>query len=90
VLYYTFDSPLITDAKFDRWAQELTVLQAAFPGDASECEYHELFRHFSGTSEFDLRSTSRCRSPSLEHETLNRPMPRSRQRAMTGLTSASR
>lgn len=54
VLYYTFDSPLIQDAKFDRWAHELTVLQAAFPGDASECEFHDHFRHFSGTSGFDL------------------------------------
>jgi hypothetical protein len=54
ILYYRFDDPLIDDATFDLWAQDLVELQRTFPGEAAECPFHETFRDFDGSTGFHL------------------------------------
>jgi hypothetical protein len=55
ILYYRYDSPLISDATFDSWARELAALQKAHPELAEEVAYmRERFRGFTGNTGYDL------------------------------------
>lgn len=50
VIYYKYDSNLISDHQWNAWAQELANLQKNYPGIASECPLAEMFKDFDGST----------------------------------------
>jgi hypothetical protein len=54
VIYYRWNDSVIDDHTFDRWSKELAELQQQYPDFAAECEWHEGFKNFDGSSGFDL------------------------------------
>lgn len=55
ILYYKLDRPLISDAAYDAWAQELIRLQANYPAISESVDYMlDAFRTFTSSTGFDL------------------------------------
>lgn len=54
VIYYRWNDSVIDDHTFDRWSKELADLQTQYPDIAKECEWHEAFAYFDGSSGYDL------------------------------------
>lgn len=55
ILYYTFDTNIISDALFDEWASELAHLQRDNPVDSEAVEYmREEFRDYTGETGYHL------------------------------------
>ena len=52
VLYYRMNTSLITDQLFDQWCKELVMLQKGNPKEASEAEFSEEFKNFTGETGF--------------------------------------
>ena len=53
-LYYEMDAPVITDEKWQRWADELTYLQNKYPDACKLGFYDEAFADWSGATGCDL------------------------------------
>jgi hypothetical protein len=53
-LYYEMDAPVITDEKWQRWADELTDLQTRYPDACKLGFYDEAFADWSGATGCDL------------------------------------
>lgn len=55
ILYYKFNTTVIPDEQFDRWALELVYLQKKHPEDSAAVPYMlEAFRDFTGETGFHL------------------------------------
>jgi NAD-dependent DNA ligase adenylation domain len=55
ILYYRFDSPLISDHTYDSLAQELIQLQREHPGISEGVDYKlGAFRDFTSSTGYDL------------------------------------
>lgn len=54
ILYYHFDSPIIDDATFDRWAKELVELQKKYPKSVEEGYRPDLFADWTGETGYHL------------------------------------
>ena len=57
-IYYHYNTNLVTDATWQKWADELVVLQKKYPSIAERVDYHESFKDFDGTTGFDLPITN--------------------------------
>ena len=57
-IYYHFNDSLISDAKWQRWANELVQLQREYPHIARRVDYHAEFKNFDATTGFDLPITN--------------------------------
>ena len=53
-LYYEMDAPVITDEKWQQWADELTYLQNKYPDACKLGFYDEAFADWSGATGCDL------------------------------------
>nr|BDD45044.1 hypothetical protein 32 [Bacillaceae bacterium] len=53
-LYYRLNDNVIDDHTYDLWSKELAELQQQYPDIAAQCERHEDFKDFDGSSGFDL------------------------------------
>lgn len=53
-LYYELDAPIINDAQWTKWAQELEDLQADYPELAAQGFMPEAFKGFEHSTGFDL------------------------------------
>ena len=53
-LYYEMDAPVITDDKWQQWADELTYLQNKYPDACKLGFYDEAFADWSGATGCDL------------------------------------
>ncbi len=53
-LYYQLDRPLVSDDKWQQWAEELVALQNKHPDIAKQVVYHHCFSDFDGSTGFDL------------------------------------
>ncbi|WP_413063073.1 DNA ligase LigA-related protein [Siminovitchia sp. 179-K 8D1 HS] len=53
-IYYYLNNSVISDHIYDRWCNELVELQEKYPDIASECEFAEEFKGFTGETGFDL------------------------------------
>lgn len=52
--YYELDEPRISDADWDRWANELHKLQTDNPDLAAKCKFAKEFKNFDPSTGFDL------------------------------------
>ena len=50
VLYYKFDSNMVSDATWMRWAQELVQLQRDFPVLTEQSVFYETMKGFDGST----------------------------------------
>jgi hypothetical protein len=50
VIYYRWNDNVIDDHTFDLWSKELAELQEKYPDIAAECEWHEAFADFDGST----------------------------------------
>lgn len=57
LLYYELDINLISDHKWQEWAQELVQLQQENPNIASKVIFAEAFKDFDGSTGFNLPYT---------------------------------
>ena len=57
-IYYHYNSSLITDATWQKWADELVALQKKYPSIAKRVDYHRAFKNFDATTGFDLPITN--------------------------------
>jgi len=53
-IYYRFNSSLIDDATFDKFAKELVSLQKKYPKYAKKVRYSEAFEGFEGSTGYRL------------------------------------
>ena len=53
-LYYEFDTNIVDDHTYNRWAHELAKLQEDNPDIAKEGMYADAFKNFDGSTGFDL------------------------------------
>ena len=53
-LYYEFNTNVVADAVWDKWAKELVKLQSDYPDIAKQVMYAEAFKEFDGSTGFDL------------------------------------
>lgn len=53
-LYYHFDAAIVSDMKFDQWAQELVVLQTQHPEIAAKVIFAEAFKDWDGSTGYHL------------------------------------
>lgn len=53
-IYYEFDTNIVDDHTYNRWAHELADLQQQYPEEASQGLYAEAFKDFDGSTGFDL------------------------------------
>ena len=53
-IYYHYNSSLVSDAQWQKWADELVALQRKHPSFAKRVDYHKEFSGFDGTTGFDL------------------------------------
>ena len=49
-IYYNKDMNIVSDHAWNRWAQELVILQRAYPYIAEQVIYHEQFKGWDGAS----------------------------------------
>lgn len=49
-LYYEFDTNIITDGVWSKWAKELADLQNKYPEIAKEVRYADLFKDWDGST----------------------------------------
>jgi len=54
VLYYRYDTNIIDDRTWNRWARELVVLQKDHPDITKESAFYEEFKTWDGATGFDL------------------------------------
>lgn len=54
ILYYEFDSPIITDKQYDIWARELVGLQKSCPKESSSTLLFDVFIDWDGNTGFDI------------------------------------
>lgn len=45
---------MVSDYEFDRWCRRLVELQEKYPEIAEQCDYHEAFKDFDGSTGYDL------------------------------------
>lgn len=57
-LYYHLNNSVISDKKWQEWADELVVLQKKYPSVAKRVDYNKAFKDFDGTTGFDLPFTN--------------------------------
>lgn len=57
-IYYHFNDSLISDTKWQRWANELVQLQKKYPAIAKRVDYNDAFKNFDATTGFDLPITN--------------------------------
>lgn len=50
VIYYRMNENVISDHTFDTWSRELADLQQKYPDIAAQCERHEDFKDFDGST----------------------------------------
>lgn len=53
-LYYQLDDNIIDDHTYDMWGNHLVALQEKFPEESKEARYYDEFKHYDGSSGFDL------------------------------------
>lgn len=53
-LYYKLNTSLVSDQKWQEWANELVVLQSEYPQISKNLDYHQNFKDFDGTTGFHL------------------------------------
>ena len=53
-IYYEFDTNIIDDHTYNKWAHELADLQQRYPEEASQGLYADAFKDFDGSTGFDL------------------------------------
>ena len=53
--YYEFDSPIVTDVKFDKWAKELHELQQNNPDLAKQVLFSKEFENYTPDTGYDLK-----------------------------------
>lgn len=54
-IYYNFDTTIVPDYKYDKWARELVDLQKRYPRESKEVkEYYKYFKDYDGSTGFDL------------------------------------
>lgn len=56
IIYYRFNSNIVSDIKFDSWCNELIQLQYKYPKISQRVELYEDFKDFSHASGFNLKS----------------------------------
>jgi hypothetical protein len=54
VLYYRFNTNIITDEKFNRWAEELVKLQEDYKELTKESAFYVIMQDFDGSTGFHL------------------------------------
>jgi hypothetical protein len=54
VIYYRFNTSIIADSVFDRWAYELVSIQRDYPNESAACPFADEFSAWDGTTGFDL------------------------------------
>lgn len=54
ILYYEFDSPIITDKQYDIWARELVELQKNHPKESKSTLLFDVFSDWDGNTGFDI------------------------------------
>ena len=54
IIYYRFNSNIVTDAVWTSWAVELERLQTKYPEIAEDCWYAEFFEDFDHSTGFNL------------------------------------
>lgn len=57
-IYYHYNSSLVSDSQWQKWADELVVLQKKYPYIAKRVDYHKSFRNFDASTGFDLPITN--------------------------------
>ena len=55
-IYYTFQTSVIPDATFDRWAKELVQLQSQYPEETKQTLYYTQFIGWDGTTGYRLNT----------------------------------
>lgn len=63
-IYYAMDTNIVSDMKWQEWANELADLQNKYPEIASTVLYADAFKGFNGATGFDL--------PYLDEDTVRR------------------
>lgn len=53
-LYYVFDTNIVPDSQWNKWAQELVQLQKEYPQEAEEAIRNDDFKDFDGSTGFNL------------------------------------
>ena len=54
ILYYEFDSPIISDKLYDVWARELVQLQKDYPKEARKVVLNDVFSDWDGNTGYDI------------------------------------
>lgn len=54
VIYYRFNTNIVSDAKWSRWAKELVELQKKYPDESKKVRFYDLFADWDGSTGFDL------------------------------------
>lgn len=54
IIYYRYNTSLISDAEWTRRALELVELQKQYPDIAQKVPYADAFKNFDGSTGFDL------------------------------------
>lgn len=71
ILYYRFDTPIISDFVFDKWCNELIQLQCKYPKISKRIELYDDFKNFSHASGFNLKSLNNPIFISIARRLLN-------------------
>ncbi len=58
-IYYDFGASVVSDAKWQQWANELVKLQTTYPKEADKVIYSQDFKGFDGTTGHHLPYRSR-------------------------------
>jgi hypothetical protein len=53
-IYYKYDTNIVTDAKWNEWAQELVQLQKKYPEQSRKADKYDIFKDFDGSTGFNL------------------------------------
>lgn len=54
ILYYEFDSPIISDKLYDVWARELVQLQKDYPKESKNTILYDTFSNWDGNTGYDV------------------------------------
>ena len=53
-IYYKYNENIISDAKWNEWANELVELQKKYPAQSMKADMYDVFKDFDGSTGFDL------------------------------------
>ena len=53
-IYYKYNENIISDAKWNEWANELVQLQKEYPAQSMKADKYDIFKDFDGSTGFDL------------------------------------